>query len=181
MILSPFVIGSLLILGVLVGVISGMIGLGGGIMVIPALMFIYGFTQQKANGTSLAMLLPPIGIFAVIAYHRAGNIHWPAAILLSIGFIAGAWVGGILINTGKVPDNALRILFAILLLYVATRMILQSDVRLHAAFLTTSILIGYGAAILWLRLLGRRWQNMPSLPVVYREKLKQPLKHDYEI
>jgi len=181
MALTPLIIMSLLAVGLAIGIVSGMIGIGGGVMVIPAMIYLYGMSQKQANGTSLAMLLPPIGIFAVLAYHRAGNINWPVAMLLSGGFLIGAWIGGMLINTGKIPDNALRILFAALLLYVATRMILQSDVRLHAAFLTACVFIGFGLTILALRLLGRRWQNMPSLPIVYRDKLRKPLKHDYEI
>jgi uncharacterized membrane protein YfcA len=181
MTLTPLIIVSLATLGVVVGVISGVIGIGGGIMVIPALIFLYGFSQQKANGTSLAMLLPPIGVFAVLAYQKAGNVHWPAAMLLAGGFLIGAWMGGILVNSGKVPEETLRILFAFLLLYIAIRMIVQSDAQIHASYLTAIVFLATGISMLVLRLLGRRWQNMPSLPVVYREKLKEPLEHDYEI
>src|SRR3954469_4502648 len=129
MTLSPLLIISLLLLGVAIGVISGMIGLGGGTMVIPALIYFYGFSQKQANGTSLAMLLPPIGIFAVMAYNKAGNINWPFATLIAAGFASGAYLGGVLVNTGKVPETALRIMFAVLLLYVAGRMLFRTDGR----------------------------------------------------
>ena len=133
MTLTPQMIASLIVAGVAIGMVSGMIGIGGGTLVIPALMYLYGFTQLKANGTSLAMLLPPIGIFAVMAYHRAGNISWPSAMLLAIGFAGGAYVGGVLANTGKVPELALRIMFSILLLYVAGRTLFRTDGRAMAA------------------------------------------------
>src|SRR5689334_18824349 len=66
----------LLLIGLAIGTISGMVGIGGGVLVMPVLMFFFGFAQAKANGTSLAMLLPPIGIFAVLAYWRTDNIDW---------------------------------------------------------------------------------------------------------
>ena len=61
-----------LLVGLLIGTVSGMVGIGGGVLVIPVLMFGFGFSHTKANGTSMAMLLPPIGVFAVLAYWRAG-------------------------------------------------------------------------------------------------------------
>src|SRR5437763_9440599 len=133
MTLTPLLILSLLLLGNAIGIVSGMIGLGGGIMVIPALIYFYGFSQKQANGTSLAMLLPPIGIFAVITYQRAGNINWPFAMLIAAGFASGAYIGGVLVNTGKVPDVALRIIFSMLLLYVAGRLLFRLDGRAMAA------------------------------------------------
>src|SRR5205814_576173 len=87
MTLTPLIVLSLIVVGLSIGIISGMIGLGGGVMVIPALIYIYGFSQLKANGTSLAMLLPPIGILAVITYDRAKNIDWKVAMLLAAGFM----------------------------------------------------------------------------------------------
>src|SRR6187455_1310068 len=89
---------ALLLLGTLVGVVGGMIGIGGGILVIPLLMFFFGFTQQKANGTSLAMLLPPIGLLAVIRYYQAGNIDIKVALLLACGFAGGAYLGAWIVN-----------------------------------------------------------------------------------
>ena len=80
----------ILLIGLLIGVVSGMVGIGGGVLVIPALMFGFGFSQARANGTSLAMLLPPIGAFAVMSYWRAGNVDWRFAGLLAVGLTAGA-------------------------------------------------------------------------------------------
>src|SRR5436190_17889804 len=118
---TPLIMLSLIVVGLSIGIVSGMIGLGGGMMVIPALIYIYGFSQQKANGTSLAMLLPPIGFLAVITYDRAKNVDWKVAMLLAAGFVIGAWVGGWLSNSGKIPELGLRVIFSMLLLYVAGR------------------------------------------------------------
>ena len=71
-----------LLVALVIGTISGMVGIGGGVLVIPVLMFGFGFSQAKANGTSMAMLLPPIGVFAVLSYWRAGNIDFRFAAVL---------------------------------------------------------------------------------------------------
>lgn len=172
---------SLIVVGLAVGIVSGMIGLGGGMMVIPALIYIYGFSQQKANGTSLAMLLPPIGFLAVITYDRAKNVDWKVAMLLAAGFVIGAWVGGWLSNSGKIPELGLRVVFSILLLYVAGRMLFRTDGRAMAALQTCLLMLGFVGAYVVMRLLGRRWQKMPYWPAVYQERKKLPMTHDYEI
>jgi uncharacterized protein len=179
--LTPALVAILLLIGVLVGVISGMVGLGGGIMVIPALVLLFGFSQQKANGTSLAMLLPPIGIFAVMQYHKAGYIDWKAAMLLAAGFAVGAYVGGVMVRTGKVPEVPLRIMFSIMLLYVAGRMLFRTDGRAVAALKTVTLMIGFIGTYGLLRLLGNRWQRMPYWPSIYQDRRKLPMSQDYEI
>ncbi len=83
----------LAILGVVVGVLSGMFGFGGGILVLPSLVFLCGFSQKTATGTTLAMLLPPIGIFAFIEYYKNNMVNVPAAVILISGFLAGSILG----------------------------------------------------------------------------------------
>ena len=78
-----FILG-LCLVGVAAGVLSGMVGIGGGIVVVQALVFFFGFSQKMAQGTSLALLLPPIGILSVLAYHRTGNIRWDVVLILSL-------------------------------------------------------------------------------------------------
>src|SRR5207247_3626916 len=95
----------LVMIGLTIGVISGMVGIGGGVLVIPILMFLFGFSQAKANGTSLGMLLPPLGIFAVLRYHKQHNIDWQFALLMAAGFMVGGWIGGWLVNDVKVPEK----------------------------------------------------------------------------
>ncbi len=83
----------LILVGLAAGMLSSMVGIGGGIVVVPALVFFFGLSQKAAQGTSLAMLLPPIGILGVLVYHKAGNIRWDYAIVLICSFIAGSYAG----------------------------------------------------------------------------------------
>src|SRR5438105_9073638 len=109
----------LLACGCLIGVTSGLIGIGGGVLVVPLLVFFFHFTQQMAIGTSLAMLLPPIGVLAVFDFYRNGNVNLPFAILLACGFAIGALGGARIVNLGLLEAHALRVLFGFLMLYVA--------------------------------------------------------------
>ncbi len=86
-----FYMGFLLV-GVFTGAVSGMFGIGGGVFVIPAMVYLFGFSQKTATGTSLAMLLPPIGILAFLQFYKAGHVSVPAAVLLIAGFLAGSWL-----------------------------------------------------------------------------------------
>ncbi|MBF8260113.1 MAG: permease [Actinobacteria bacterium] len=86
-----FYLGFLLV-GAFTGAVSGMFGIGGGVFVIPAMVYLFGFSQKAATGTSLAMLLPPIGILAFLQFYKAGHVSVPAAILLIAGFLAGSWL-----------------------------------------------------------------------------------------
>jgi len=79
-------------IGILGGIASGLFGVGGGIVVVPALIYWAGFTQHKATGTSLAVLLPPIGLAATVEYYRHGNVDVPAAVILAATMFLGAWV-----------------------------------------------------------------------------------------
>jgi uncharacterized protein len=172
---------ALLAMGLVIGVVGGMIGIGGGVMFIPMLMFFFGFTQAKANGTSLATLLPPIGIFAVIAYSRAGNIHWGFAILLAIGFMIGAYVGATIVNRGWIHPTALRITFALFLVYVAGNLLFRPGGRARASLETTLIVVAFAATYTAMRLLGKKYMRMPSWGDTYRNRLKYFVPYDYEI
>jgi len=81
-----------LAIGAVTGAVSGMFGIGGGIFVIPAMVWLYGFDQKMATGTSLGMLLPPIGIAAFWQYYKADLVNVPAALLLVVGFLAGSYL-----------------------------------------------------------------------------------------
>ena len=90
-----FVMKELLILifiGLLTGLLSGLLGIGGGIIVVPLLVLLLGYSQHTAQGTSLAMLLPPIGLLAVINYYQNGNVNIKAAIILIITFLIGSFI-----------------------------------------------------------------------------------------
>lgn len=111
----------IVVLGLLTGFMAGMLGIGGGIIVIPALAIILGFSQQEAQGTSLAMMLPPVGIFAVINYYKAGHVDLRVAAILAAFFIVGSIFGSKL--AVKIPQDALKKIFGIFLLLVAIKML----------------------------------------------------------
>src|SRR5204862_2773367 len=83
----------LAIIGLAAGILSGMIGIGGGIIIVPALVFVLGFTQQQAQGTSLGLLLLPVGILAVMNYYKQGFIDVKVVAIMCVTFIAGGWLG----------------------------------------------------------------------------------------
>jgi uncharacterized membrane protein YfcA len=127
------------------------------------------------------MLLPPIGIFAFLEYYRRGNVNVPMAMFLALGFAIGAYVGGRLVNTGKIPTGTLRMFFAFFLLYIAANIIFHSDSRVWATIKTAALMIGTGAIYLALRAIGRRMEKRLSPREAFASALRQPLRPDYEI
>src|SRR5215203_3114736 len=83
----------LVVIGLVAGILSGLVGVGGGIIVVPALVFFLGFTQQQAQGTSLGLLLLPVGILAVLNYYKQGYIDIRVIAIMSIAFVLGGWLG----------------------------------------------------------------------------------------
>jgi len=111
----------LLAIGLLTGTLAGMLGIGGAIVMIPALVFLMGFSQHSAQGTSLAVMLPPIGILAAYNYYKAGHVNLKFALILAAAFIIGSYFGSkIALN---VPQQILKKIFGVLLLIVAVRML----------------------------------------------------------
>ena len=105
-----------LLLGVIVGALSGVVGIGGGSLFVPALMWLFGMDQHKAQGTSLGALLGPVGILAFLEYYRAGNADIRVALLLAAGFLVGGYFGGEYAQ--HLPDLLLRRVFAVTLVAV---------------------------------------------------------------
>ncbi len=99
------------VVGLLGGVAAGLFGVGGGIVIVPALIYWAGFSQHKATGTSLAVLLPPIGLAAAMEYYRHGNVDVRAALILAAGMFVGAAVGAHIANEMKGPY--LRLAFGV--------------------------------------------------------------------
>ena len=113
----------LIVIGIITGVMAGMLGIGGAIIMIPALVFFMGFSQQMAQGTSLAVMLPPIGIIAAYNYYKAGQVDIKFAIILAICFLVGSYFGSKLALS--LPQPVLRKIFGVLLLLVAAKMLLS--------------------------------------------------------
>ncbi|HEY6193231.1 MAG TPA: sulfite exporter TauE/SafE family protein [Bacteroidota bacterium] len=111
-----------ILLGLIVGVLAGVLGIGGAVFVVPALVYIFGWEQHMAQGTTLAMLLPPIGLFAAWTYYKAGNVDFKVAALLCVGFLVGGYFGGSFAN--QVPADSLRKIFGVALLIISLRMII---------------------------------------------------------
>ena len=116
------------LIGIVGGIASGLFGVGGGIVVVPALIYRAGFSQHMATGTSLAVLLPPIGLAATIEYYRHGNVDVRAAIILAATVFVGAWVGAWFAN--RMPGPQLRLLFGVFLCGVGTSLVYGACKRL---------------------------------------------------
>ena len=110
----------ILLIGLIVGAFSGVVGIGGGVLFIPALVWLLGMSQHKAQGTSLGALLAPVGLFAFLEYYRKGNADLRIALLLAVGFLVGGYFGAV--GAQHIPDVWLRRIFAITLVIVAGRM-----------------------------------------------------------
>jgi uncharacterized membrane protein YfcA len=110
-----------ILLGLGGGVLSGLVGIGGGILMVPGLIFLFGMTQHQAQGTTLAMMVPPIGILAAWTYYRAGHVDLKVAGLLCAGFFIGALLGARAAVTLSNP--VLEKVFGAVLLVVALKML----------------------------------------------------------
>lgn len=106
-----------IILGIIAGIFGGFFGLGGGVVIIPALVYLFHYSQHQAQGTAIATLLPPIGLFAALKYYQSGNVHIKPAIFMSLGFFVGGYLGAVIAN--KLPEGKLRFFFASLMLVVS--------------------------------------------------------------
>jgi uncharacterized membrane protein YfcA len=111
----------LILIGLAAGFLGGMVGIGGGIIIVPALVFFMAFSQHQAQGTSLAMMLLPVGILAVINYYKKGFVDVRYAALLAVGFTVGGYLGSKL-SLGMAQDTVKKV-FAVLMIIVACKML----------------------------------------------------------
>lgn len=119
--MTPQIIIILLLVGLFAGILSGLVGVGGGIIIVPALVYFVGFTQHQAQGTSLGLLLLPIGILAVLNYYNKGLIDIKVVGIMSLAFVLGGWLGSKLSLT--LPELTVKRIFAIILFYTAFKML----------------------------------------------------------
>ena len=110
----------LIMIGLAAGVLSGLVGVGGGIIVVPALVFFLGFSQQQAQGTSLGLLLLPVGLLAVINYYNKGHIDMRVVGIMAVSFIIGGWLGSKW--AVSLPEITVKRIFAVILFYSAFKM-----------------------------------------------------------
>lgn len=111
----------LIAIGLAAGAMSGFIGIGGGVVMVPALVYIMGLSQHEAQGTSLILMLPPIGILAVMNYYKAGQVNISYGIIIAIAFIIGGYFGSKWAL--KMSPSVVKLIFGILMLYISFKMI----------------------------------------------------------
>ena len=117
-----------LIIGVIGGIAAGLFGVGGGIVIVPALIYWAGFSQHMATGTSLAVLLPPVGLAAAIEYYRHGNVDLQAAAIVAASMFVGGWIGAFFAHQMRGPH--LRLLFGLFVCAVGAYLVYGAVRRL---------------------------------------------------
>jgi hypothetical protein len=108
------------LLGLTAGTLSGLLGIGGGLILIPALVYIFGLTHHRAQGTTLAFMIPPIGLLAALKYYQDGNVKLNIAMFMCLGFFIGGLLGAMFVH--KIPDLLLKRIFGGLLFIASLRM-----------------------------------------------------------
>ncbi len=112
-----------IMIGILVGIFSGLVGIGGGVILVPILIYGFGMSQHMAQGTTLALLLPPTGLLAFWQYYKAGHADLKFGLLLALGLFFGGYFGGRLAQ--HIPTGGLRKIFALVLAGLAVKMFLE--------------------------------------------------------
>jgi uncharacterized protein len=119
--MSVYEIGMLIMIGLIAGIIGGTMGVGGGVVIIPALVMIFGFTQQLAQGTSLLVLLFPGTLFAVINYYKNGYVNVKYALIITAALVVGSLFGSLI--AVRLPVSVLKKVFGVYLLLMAAKLI----------------------------------------------------------
>jgi uncharacterized membrane protein YfcA len=113
-------LGKYLLLGLFGGVLSGLLGIGGATILVPALIVFFGFEQHMAQGTTLAMMIPPIGLLAMLEYYKAGQVNLKVAGILCVGMFVGGFLGAML--AGQMSEQVLRKIFGVFMFLIAVKM-----------------------------------------------------------
>jgi uncharacterized membrane protein YfcA len=125
----------IILIGVAAGTLSGLVGVGGGIIIVPALIYFIGFSQKAAQGTSLGVLLLPVGILGVLQYYKQGHIDMKVVGYLSIGFLVGGYLGSkIALN---ISQETAKKIFAVLMIVIAVKMLFLDKPKKETAETTT--------------------------------------------
>ncbi len=113
----------LLSIGLFAGMLSGFVGVGGGVVIVPALVFFLGLTQHQAQGTSLFILVLPVGILAVMNYSKTANINWSYGIVIALAFVIGGFLGSKL--SLKLSPSVVKLAFGVIMAFVSFKLILS--------------------------------------------------------
>jgi len=112
-----------ILLGIFAGICGGFFGIGGAVIMVPSLVFLFDYSQHQAQGTTLAAMVPPIGLLAAWRYYTHGHVNIIPAVLIALGFFLGGYLGALF--AGRIPDIVLKKLFGVLLLIIAMRLIIM--------------------------------------------------------
>ena len=111
----------IILVGIGAGMLSGLVGVGGGLVIVPALVYFIGFSQKTAQGTSLGLILLPVGIFGVLQYYKHGHVDFRIVGILAIGFLAGSFFGSKIALS--LPQETVKKIFAVLMILIAIKML----------------------------------------------------------
>jgi uncharacterized membrane protein YfcA len=117
----------LVLIGLLAGALSGFVGVGGGIIIVPAMIYFMHMNQMQAQGVSLALLMLPVGVLGVMNYYKAGHIQFNYVLIMAVGFVLGNYFGSK--YAMRVPEHKIKFLFSLLMLYVAVQMLWKSGAK----------------------------------------------------
>lgn len=153
-----------LLVGLVIGTTSGMFGIGGGVLLVPALVWLFGFDQRTAAGTTLAVLIPPIGLPAAWKYYYERQMDLQAALWIAAAFAVGGYLGAAIVNATSVGmERFLRYGLGLLMIYIGVRFLFAaSSEAANAAFGSAAVLLAW-TGYLGMRALGRRHLARPDL------------------
>lgn len=114
---------TLVLIGILAGILSGLVGVGGGVVMVPLLIFFFGYSQHQAQGTSLAVLAVPVTLLAAYNYHKEGHLDWRYAAVIAVCFVLGGFIGSKVAIS--LDQKMLKKVFGVILLFVAGKMLLS--------------------------------------------------------
>ena len=117
----------LILVGLFAGALSGFVGVGGGIIIVPAMIYFMNMNQMQAQGVSLALLMLPVGVLGVMNYYKAGHIQFNYVFIIAVGFVLGNYFGSK--YALRVPEHKIKFLFSLLMLYIAVQMLWKSGAK----------------------------------------------------
>ena len=167
-------------IGLGIGSLSGALGIGGGVLLVPLLIWGAGFDFSRATGTSLGVLSLPVAAVGAWRAYRGGRVDLEAAVCIALAFVAGAFFGADLAE--RLPQHTLRLVFGLLMVLVAFRFILAADSEAANAAAGLFAAVLAWVAFLGLRALGRRYRARPDLGQLIREQAHRGKgESDYQI
>jgi uncharacterized membrane protein YfcA len=157
-----------LAIGLAVGVVSGSVGIGGGVLMLPALIWLCGFKADMAAGTTLAVLVVPVVLPAALEYYTRDKIDIHAALFIAVAFAVGGYAGAFLRHEHYLPEELLRLCLGLIMMYIAFNLIVMSDSQAAKAMAGLVGTVAAWLAFLGLRSLGRRTLSRPHLKAEIR-------------